>query len=299
MIRAQPGTLVFIHLPKAGGMTLQSIVGRQFPARARFDIDGESVESVQRSVAELRALPAAEREAIRCVRGHVPFGVGQWLRQPLTHLTMLRDPVARLVSDYNYAMSLPHHAVNRQLKGRIISLEEFVDLREADGLTNLHTRMLCGSVNWDHLADWPPLSPALLAQAKTNLDSFAGVGLTERFDESVMLYSRALGWTNCWYVHENVTELQRADRRTLPEALLARIQDCNAYDLDLYAHAVALFEARMKAAGPGFDEEVDAFRTENAARRHRLQASRRIRNLLGRARHRIRQVVMPALKHAR
>ena len=280
---AGQGTLVFVHLPKAGGMTLQSIVGRQYASRARFDINGESPESVQQSVAFLRSLPPARRDAIRCVRGHVPYGVGQWLRPPVKYLTMLREPVARLVSDYNFAMSVPEHAVKRQLGSRIISLDEFVDLRMEGGLANLYTRMLSGCINWDDFQASPVPTKDMLETAKQNLNGFAGVGLTERFDESLLLFQHALGWSTCWYLHENVTKEQFVDRSCISADLMQRIRDCLAYDLELYAHAVSLFETRISQAGPDFPQVVTAFQQANGMRRGRLRVERKLRQALRRA----------------
>ncbi len=279
----RPGTLVFVHMPKAGGMTLQSIVGRQYDARARFDINGESSESVQQSVAILRGLPPASRDAIRCVRGHVPYGVGQWLRPPVVYLTMLREPVARLVSDYNFAMSVPEHAVKRQVGNRVISLEEFLDLREAGGLANLYTRMLSGCINWDDFQASPVPTKDMLELAKQNLNGFAGVGLTERFDESVLLFKQAMGWSSCWYLHENVTDKQFVDCRSLSADLLQRIRACIALDLELYAHAVSVFETRISQAGPDFPLSVAAFQQANAMQRGRLRVERKLRYTLRRA----------------
>jgi hypothetical protein len=288
---ARPGTLVFIHLPKAGGMTLQSIVGRQYASRECFDINGEGADTVQQSVAFLRGLPPSKRDAIRCVRGHVPYGLGQWLRPPVTYITMLREPLARFISDYNFAMSVSEHAVKRQIGNRVISLEEFIDLRVAGGLTNLYTRMLSGCINWDDFQASPVPSQDMLEVAKQNLNGFAGVGLTERFDESVLLFQQALGWSNCWYLHENVTSKQFVDRHSLSADRLQHIRACINYDLELYAHAVRLFETRVSQAGSDFPRAVATFRQANAMRRGRLRVSRKLRQALRRAGNLLRMTV--------
>lgn len=284
----RPGTLVFVHMPKAGGTTLQSIIGQQYAARVRFDISGEGIDGVQQSVAFLRSLTPARRDAIRCVQGHVPYGIDQWLRPPVTYLTMLREPIARLVSDYNYVMSVPEHTVRRLVGGKIVSLEEFVDLRIARGLANTYTLMLSGCINWDDFKASPVPTHDMLEAAKLNMNGFAGVGLTERFDESLILFQQSLEWSNCWYLHENVTAKQFVDCRRLGSDLLERIRTCIALDIELYAYAVRLFESRISQAGPDFPHKVAAFQQANAMRRGRLRVARKLRNVLRRASDRLR-----------
>ena len=95
---------VFVHMPKAGGSTLQEIIQRPYPLAATFDIHGESVETVQSSVDRLRRMPEQERERIACVKGHIPFGIHRWLPRTPLYATMLRDPIERTVSDYFFAL---------------------------------------------------------------------------------------------------------------------------------------------------------------------------------------------------
>lgn len=289
----RPGTLVFLHMPKAAGTTLQSIIGGQYAARSCFIISGNNkgVEGIQKSVASLRSLPLVKRDAIRCVQGHVPYGIGQWLRPPVTYITMLREPVARLVSDYNFAMSIPDSPARRLFGGRIISLEDFVDMRIERGLTNTYTLMLSGFINLDDFKELPVPTQVMLEAAKQNLNGFAGVGLTERFDESVLLFQRALGWSTCWYLRENVTGKQLVDYRRLSGDLLERVRSCIGFDLELYAHAVRLFETRILNAGPDFPQAVAAFQQANAVRSGRLLVARKLRSKLRRVGNLLRQTV--------
>jgi hypothetical protein len=70
---------------------------------------------------------------------------------------------------------------------------------------NGQVRRLCG----DDFA-FGACSPAHLARAKDNLSRFAFTGLTERFDETVLLLASKLGWTSTLYVPKLVNRHRAA-----------------------------------------------------------------------------------------
>src|SRR5256714_9537299 len=81
--------LLFLHIPKAAGTTLHSIIERQFAPAQTFTISG--ADSPQ-GIKEFTGLPAERREQIRLLKGPMPYGLHEYLSVPATHITMLRDP---------------------------------------------------------------------------------------------------------------------------------------------------------------------------------------------------------------
>jgi hypothetical protein len=99
----------------------------------------------------------------------------------------------------------------------------------------------------------------MLERAKTNLASFAVVGLTERFEESLILLQHAFGWPLHCFPARNVGE-NRPRRTEVGEEAMKAIEDCNRFDLDLYRFACGLFE---RAVG-GIDMTRDLARLRAA-----------------------------------
>ncbi len=252
-------TLVFIHMPKAAGSTLQRIIDRQYVGQKTFDIDGNGIARVQASIDLLRKLSEAERAEIRCVKGHVPFGVGQWLRGPVQYISMLREPVARAISDYNYAVSNPGHNLHREVNEKEISLLQYVEMRAKSGLANLYTRMLSGCVNWENLALSGALSGDSLESAKANVRKCAAVGITERFDESILLFKRRLGWSSCYYIRENVTPSIRVNRDQINSDVEKAIKEYYRLDIELYKYCLEIFNEKIQEAGSDFQVELAEF----------------------------------------
>ncbi len=260
-------TLVFIHMPKAAGSTLQRILDRQYGGQKTFDIDGNGIERVQDSIDRLRSLSEAERAEIRCVKGHVPFGIGQWLGSQVRYISMLREPVARAISDYNFTMSTPEHTHYREVNEKGMSLLQYVEMRAQSGLANLYTRMLSGCVNWENLTLSGPLPQNALELAKENVRKCAAVGITERFDESILLFKKKLGWSSCYYVRENVTPSIRVTRDQVSSDVEKAIKEYYRLDIELYQYCLEIFNENIRSAGHDFQIELAEFGKTNSGYR--------------------------------
>ena len=269
---------IFVHMPKAGGSTLQEILQRQYSPAVTWNIAGESVESVQHSVDCLRLLPENEREHITCVKGHVPFGIHQWIPGTPRYITMLRDPVRRMVSDYFFVLNTPHHSLFKQMQRDRLSLEDFVALRHEQGLCDIYCRLLGGVVNWDKLSSSPQdLPPDALDTAKSNMERyFAVVGITERFDESLLLLQMALGWRDISYERANVTP-NKPSHFILTDQVLETIRRYNSQDILLYEFAMRRMDGLIVEQEADFNARVRRFRWKNELH-HRLCQLRRAFN---------------------
>jgi hypothetical protein len=137
-----------------------------------------------------------------------------------------------------------------------MSLEDYVRSGIALETDNSQIRALSG----DRAAAFGGCTPEMLAQAKRNIEAhFTVTGLTERFDESLILLKRAFGWSNVHYVRANVSP--RKD--PVPPGALRAIEEQNALDLELYRWATERFDAAI-AADAGFADEYARFRRSNA-----------------------------------
>ncbi|MCA1726855.1 MAG: hypothetical protein LC722_04135 [Actinobacteria bacterium] len=227
-------TAIFLHLPKTGGSTLHRIMERQYPDETIYSIGLPIPERLK----VFKALPAEERAAIRMLRGHMEFGLHEWIPRPAVYTTILREPLERSLSHYSRARS----------RGRTggMGLVEFLDSGRRIDLDNGQTRWLSG----DGFVPYGSVAPQMLERAKANLETFAAVGLQERFEESVLLIAEALGWIRPLVGRSaNVTPGRTALQDLTPEERGA-LSRRNELDEALYRFAVGLFERQLEAAGP-------------------------------------------------
>jgi hypothetical protein len=274
--------LLFLHIPKTAGSTLGRVVTYQYcPAEAveqpnqdpevplyggtywppfdfyrtyypPFEYDGVDGERLARA----KNVLAARSDEIRVVMGHFPFGIHQLLPKSSTYLTVLREPIDRVVSLYYHTLKYSNNPLHDRLVTEGISLKEFVSdiaCKEAD---NDQTRRLSG-IN----PEFGQCSVEMLEIAKQNLrERFSVVGITERFDETLVLSRRILGWHGSTDYWPSLVNKDRPRRESLSSEAADTIAKHNALDAELYAFACQLFDDVVRRQDASFAVELAALR---------------------------------------
>jgi hypothetical protein len=258
-------TIIFLHIGKTAGSSLRTILRRQFRRHEILEFrppippEGRLAREGWRQT--FAAIPEADRARARLVMGHATYGVHELLPRPSTYITMLRDPVKLVNSLYHFIRRTPRHILHDALVTQNLSLEEFVTSGMSLETDNSQTRSVAG----DTSTDFGACGPDLLTAAKAHLEErFRVVGLTERFDESLLMLGQAFGWTRLHYVSANVAP---SNERAAPSPeLIELIRTQNSLDVDLYAWAKDRLD-RQIAADPTFEDSLARFRRAN--RRYR------------------------------
>lgn len=257
--------LVFLHNLKTGGTTLRNIIVREYRPDEVYTAPSRTYDP-----GELARLSAIDVRTVRVIQGHIPFGVHRYLPCDVAYVTLLRDPVERIISLYYFLLQGRLTRLRPQVGPHLRSIEDFVEHGRLLEVDNEQTRRLSG-MN-------PPFggcTPEMLDVAKRNLrERFAAVGLTERFDESLIVFKRAFGWRSVVYVRENVTKAKPA-RDAIPAEARRAIERHNQLDLALYAYAEGLFAETIAGLGPDVQAEARALAFLNAECARRGKARRR------------------------
>lgn len=251
-VAAARPALIFLHIPKAAGSTLTLVLSRQYPPEATFLTGGPRRPGLE----QLEALPMTERARFDCLAGHMRFGVHRLLPGPSRYITMVRDPVARVVSAYYYIRGFPEHPVHERIVRDGLSLEQYACL----GASDEQVRILSGDPGG-------PATRVMLEQARRNIEEhFVAVGLTERFEEFMLLMRRLLGWRRVYFRPRNVTPV-RPHHDTLPPSVIATIEEHNRLDRELYRFATQAFERALHEQGIG---RMEVLRFKICNRLHRV-----------------------------
>jgi hypothetical protein len=256
-VHGRDETLIYLHLPKTAGMTLHRILERRYPRAQTYTFDGKRP---RRDVERFQALPIEQRARFRLLKGHVVFGLHQAVPGAATYMTLLRDPVERVISQYYYAKSQPNHYLYVRLNRDGVDLFEYAARRMTPELSNQQTSMLGGPRGTSR-----EKSPTreTLDRAMENLRThFCVVGLTEEFDASLLLMQRTFGWRTPFYQRENVTGSKPPGAEIDPRAR-ELLTELNQLDLELYAFARARFEADWRAIGEQREAQLGRFRAWN------------------------------------
>ena len=252
--------VIFTHVPRSAGTTLVSIMKRFYPKDAQFNFYvREQAGTTAQAMEEFKNLPEQKRGRLKLLQGHTSFGIHQYY-DSYTYITLFRDPVERIVSYYYYTLKRPRHYLHNILISNRMRLEDFIASGLSTELDNIQTRQISGSQN----VPYGQCTEKMLETAKLNLVRYYAVtGITEHFDESVMLMKRRLGWTYPFYVKQNIID-DRPPKSQIPESVVRHIEQHNALDVQLYRFALERFRATVEGQDESFQTELDKFRKYNA-----------------------------------
>lgn len=257
--RASDRTVIFLHIGKTAGSTLRTILHRNVPASRRLLVQSaQRLDSLrprrENTLRDFAAHPEERRRRARLIEGHVIFGIHESVPGPSTYITLLRDPVSLVISQYRYVLRTPTHRLHELVTSEGLSLADYVRAGVSLETDNSQTRAISGDVS----AAFGECSDAMLEAAKSNVEThFSVVGFTERFDETLILLRAAFGWRKLCYMPVKVSPNRGRD--PLPDDTMRQIHEQNRFDVELYRFAMERFRHAV-AARPSFAEELAAFR---------------------------------------
>lgn len=249
--------LVYLHLFKTAGTTLESIISRQYKTSEIMQFG--SVQETDQKLDQFRRYAPEQRDNIRVFMGHFSFKQRDKFPQDCNFITLLRHPVDRIISEYYFILESPENAHYPRLVEEKMSLTDFVKSGLHQSLDNYQTKYLCGGDN----PGFGVYSAETLEKAKENLRRyFIVAGLTEKFDESMLLLKHLFGWEMPFYVRKRITR-NRPRKEEVPPDDIALIEEYNRMDLELYDFARTRFEEQIGRLDASFHEGVEIFRILN------------------------------------
>jgi hypothetical protein len=239
----EPQRYFFVHIMKTAGGSLRRRLINHFGEAAVYPtrgVDGTDPVKLNLSIDHLRERLAARGDDIRVITGHFPLRTTELIDGRFTSLTLLREPVERMLSFLRQ-----QRAIQRSNRGK--GLEEIYD-DDVDGLAdNNMTKMLAltPAEMRASMFNRVEFSRDHLERAKEALAGMDAVGLQERFEDFCDELSARFGWR----LGEPVTGVNATAPVEIPESLRARIAEDNAFDVELYEFAQQLLASRVVGAG--------------------------------------------------
>ena len=255
--------LLFVHVPKTAGSSLYSIFRTILkpPELLKVHANGETL-------LRINALPERHASRLKVLYGHVDTQLAKQIVPLRQCVTILRDPVDRLVSYYAFAKHM--NSGSHSELARRTSITRWIDALRLPETDNGMVRRFSGLPE----AGFGRCTRQMLERAKANLAQFALVGLTERFDEFYALLANRLGLPMRTYVAAKVNaERPRFDQ--LPAQMLAELERRNELDRELYRFGAELFLRQLSKTD--LSMEMGAFRSRCGDQSMRIgDAARRI-----------------------
>ena len=220
---------VFVHIPKTAGTSLRTEIAAALQPDVNIVVDYEDEtrsfhERMDGAVDVFLARNAVD--PIRFASGHVQARHVQRIRQQMPRalfVTFLRDPVARVISDYRYQRS-PRHPVYADFVKRVPSLDAYLELRSEQNKMAQHL-----------------VPPGVLIGGDpqecvdTMMRGFDFIGVQEMYPISFRTLMTLIGHPSWPKVQENVNRENEEERNVSPE-VAKRIRAVNELDCALYDH---------------------------------------------------------------
>jgi len=273
--------IIFMHIPKTGGTTLRAALRRSYADGTFFlpdvpdENDGrylryirEEVESFQfnedlhkRHLSGFEALDPDAQANVQLFMGHFWYGAHARVPGPCRYFTMLREPIER-------SLSLYAHRVAHQ--GLTVPIDRYFQTARDWELDNGQTRRLAGlEIGNPH----QPVTERTLEVAKEHLAMFGAVGVTERFNETVLAITTSIARPTLEYGWDNPSS-DRAQRDALDPAVLRVHIERNEYDTELHRYAGELLDHSL--SGLDVERELRRLAATNRRADRRSQLHQRL-----------------------
>ena len=236
------GRVLFDHLPKCAGSAIDTYLGAQYPRRHVFKTDPNFPRE---SVAKFRKMSEIDRFRYRLVVGHMAHDLVELVHPETTKLTILREPIDRIVSHYYYVLQQDQHYLHDRVVGENIKLEQYATLGLSEELSNWYTTHFTG---WtlDEVNRNP--TGALKCALEVVTQKYDIVGFQNDLPGVAEQIRTAARFTDAFENAMTNQTRKRLSLREISDEARKSIGGANAVDLDLYSALERQFASRSFAA---------------------------------------------------
>lgn len=258
-----PELIIFTHIGKTGGTAIRKLIYDNYSSHSIFQCYKQDHPSLKPLIKTLVKTLEGEdhqqnllnnRHPLKVVVGHFGFGLHELLpARSFSYMTMLRQPVERVISYYHHVKRLTEEQDSNELHFK--SLRDFVLCSNSKQLNNWQTRFLAGGISLPHRLLSPRLkklantvngecSLQMLELAKRNLRQYYVFGLMENYDQSLRWFSHNFGWKNLENISAKINS-HNGDKEQPDQETLQAIIEQNKFDIALYNYAQKLYEKKL------------------------------------------------------
>jgi len=192
--------IISIHLRKTGGSTFRSILEKVYGERYVHIVHTHNLNGVWETIKGL------DFNKIDIIHGHFPYGLHRFFPKNIIckYITFVRNPVERLMSEYNYIRHYqetiyPYNTKPLIDPNDIGSTTEFLQwaaTMDDVGKDNGMTRALAEDRESFFCQPSYYVTERIYRSALDNLSDLYFIGIQENFENDLLALSKKLGWSS-------------------------------------------------------------------------------------------------------
>jgi len=228
--------IFFDHFPKTGGTSLVKIIEKIIGSENCF----------HSNIADAYSALNASTDFLM-VHGHFYFNPKMPLPIDRFCMTMLRDPVDRVLSSYYFSRNNCAISLGGSVKyAHLMELDEYIEVQDPELLSEVsnsqtkHFYPLC----WQ--GSGVPNEQEMLSCAKQALEKFQLVGVLELYHDFVDVLCFEQGWMAVTDIIKENTTVGRQEVSGLSVHVRRRLEELNKLDIELYQYARKLFISHQR-----------------------------------------------------
>lgn len=204
--------LIFVHIPKTGGTTFNSVLETVYgDALLNHSTTGDGILS----------WPQEKFAAYKAYTSHLRYGEHKRFGRPAHYVSIIRDPVDNFISFYNDISQQDGHWLYEDVKSH--SIEEFFDYLVATDHPVLANRQC------QHICNAPDFETA----RRFIEERYLLCAPLEGFDKFVDVLKRKFGWPETDYQRQNIST-KKVGRDEISEEFVRSIYNRNTHDKMLH-----------------------------------------------------------------
>ena len=261
---------IHLHIPKTGGTTLRDIIQRQYRSEKIL-----MIPKLEESENILKEVSTSQINQLKLIQGHLKYGLHNHFHRRAKYFAIIRDPINRVLSTYYYVLSQKNNPQNLSTSNNQMTIYDFVQSGVNPFLINGQTQLISGKTGD---IDNPIIeSEELFSLAKENIENdFLFLGITEMFDETILILKNMLGWHMPYYSIANRTK-KKPNYDAVNPTIISFIKEHNQLDIKLYNITKTSLLNRIAEENNIFQNRINKFKKINRLLNPLFSYSRAIR----------------------
>ena len=261
---------IHLHIPKTGGTTLRDIIQRQYQSEKIL-----MIPKLDESEDILKEVSTSQINQLKLIQGHLKYGIHNHFHRRAKYFAIIRDPINRVLSTYYYVLSQKNNPQNLSTSNNQMTIYDYVQSGVNPFLINGQTQLISGKTG---NIDNPIIkSEELFSLAKENIaNDFLFLGITEMFDETILILKNMLGWHMPYYSIANRTK-NKPNYDAGDPTVISFIKEHNQLDIKLYNITKTSLLNKIVEENDIFQNRINKFKKINKLLNPLFSYSRAIR----------------------